>query len=86
VTLDTWTRGAHTADGTTHPTYRNGTRPRVEAGGRANVRQVAVLLDAFIAVRFEGEGDSAVTEHRQQEAVDRILAFLHERLGSHPAG
>ena len=25
--LDTWTRGSHTADGTTHPTYRKGTGP-----------------------------------------------------------
>ncbi|MGZ4493668.1 MAG: hypothetical protein ACXVWU_03110 [Nocardioides sp.] len=36
--------------------------------------------DSFIAVEFEGKGHSVVTEHRQQEAVDRILAFFHERL------
>ena len=27
--LDSWTRGDHTADGTTHPTYRKGTGPGV---------------------------------------------------------
>lgn len=27
--LDSWTRGEHTADGTTHPTYRKGTGPGV---------------------------------------------------------
>ena len=36
--------------------------------------------DQFIAVEFEGRGHAVVTEHRQQEAVDRILAFLGERL------
>ena len=36
--------------------------------------------DEFIAVEFEGRGHSVVTEHRQQEAVDRILAFFRERL------
>ena len=40
------------------------------------------LGDGFIAVEFEGRGHSAVTEHRQQEAVDRILAFFGERLQS----
>ncbi len=38
------------------------------------------LGDNFIAVEFEGKGHSVVTEHRQQEAVDRILAFFGERL------
>lgn len=36
--------------------------------------------DSFVAVEFEGRGHSVVTMHRQQEAVDRILAFLRERL------
>ena len=27
--LDSWTRGSHTADGTTHPTYRKGSGPGV---------------------------------------------------------
>lgn len=36
--------------------------------------------DKFIAVEFEGKGHSVVTEHRQQEAVDRILEFFRERL------
>ena len=38
------------------------------------------LGDNFVAVEFEGKGHSVVTEHRQQEAVDRILAFFAERL------
>ncbi|MGN6131979.1 MAG: hypothetical protein ACTHOK_16680 [Nocardioidaceae bacterium] len=36
--------------------------------------------DRFIAVELEGKGHSVVTEHRQQEAVDRVLAFLRQRL------
>jgi len=39
-----------------------------------------VLGDNFIGVEFEGRGHSVVTEHRQQEAVDRILSFFAERL------
>lgn len=38
------------------------------------------LGDAFIRVEFGGRKHSTVTEHRQQEGVDRILAFFHERL------
>jgi dienelactone hydrolase len=38
------------------------------------------LGDNFIAVEFEGKGHSVLTEHRQQEAVDRVLAFFSERL------
>ena len=38
------------------------------------------LGDNFTSVEFEGRGHSVVTEHRQQEAVDRILAFFDERL------
>ena len=40
------------------------------------------LGDGFVAVEFEGRKHSVVTEHRQQEAVDRILAFFRERLSS----
>lgn len=36
--------------------------------------------DRFVAVELEGKGHSVVTEHRQQEAVDRVLSFLRERL------
>jgi dienelactone hydrolase len=39
------------------------------------------LGDNFVAVEFEGRGHAVVTQHRQQEAVDRILAFFRERLG-----
>jgi dienelactone hydrolase len=38
------------------------------------------LGDAFIRVEFEGGKHSTVTEHRQQEGVDRVLAFFDEKL------
>jgi dienelactone hydrolase len=38
------------------------------------------LGDAFIKVEFDGFGHSTVTEHRQQEGVDRVLAFFEEKL------
>jgi len=38
------------------------------------------LGDAFLRVEFPGHDHSTVTEHRQQEAVDRVLAFFHEKL------
>lgn len=36
--------------------------------------------DAFIKVEFPGRKHSTVTRHRQQEAVDRIVAFFSEKL------
>jgi dienelactone hydrolase len=36
--------------------------------------------DAFIRVEFDGKGHSTLTEHRQQEGVDRVLAFFAEKL------
>jgi dienelactone hydrolase len=39
-----------------------------------------LLGDNFIGVELEGKGHSTLTEHRQQEAVDRVLAFFEERL------
>ena len=38
------------------------------------------LGDAFTRVEFEGKGHSTLTEHRQQEGVDRVLAFLEDKL------
>ena len=38
------------------------------------------LGDAFIRVEFDGKGHSTLTEHRQQEGVDRVLAFFDEKL------
>jgi dienelactone hydrolase len=38
------------------------------------------LGDRFIRVEFPGKGHATVTEHRQQEGVDRVLAFLREKL------
>ena len=36
--------------------------------------------DAFIKVEFPGKQHSTVTTHRQQEGVDRVLAFFDEKL------
>ena len=38
--------------------------------------------DAFIRVEFPGRKHSTLTEHRQQEGVDRVLAFFAEKLRS----
>jgi dienelactone hydrolase len=38
------------------------------------------LGDAFIRVEFPGIKHSTLTLHRQQEGVDRVLAFLDEKL------
>ena len=38
------------------------------------------LGDAFIAVEFDGKGHATLTEHRQQEGVDRVLAFFEDKL------
>ncbi len=38
------------------------------------------LGDAFIRVEFDGVKHSTLTTHRQQAGVDRVLAFLEEKL------
>jgi dienelactone hydrolase len=38
------------------------------------------LGDAFLRVEFPGRKHATLTEHRQQEAVDRVLAFFDEKL------
>ncbi|WP_410791129.1 dienelactone hydrolase family protein [Kribbella sp. C-35] len=38
------------------------------------------LGDKFIAVEFPGRKHATLTEHRQQEAVDRVLAFFEQQL------
>jgi hypothetical protein len=38
------------------------------------------LGDAFLRVEFDGKGHSTLTEHRQQEGVDRVLAFFAAKL------
>jgi len=38
------------------------------------------LGDRFVRVELEGRGHSTLTAHRQQRAVDRVLAFFDERL------
>lgn len=38
------------------------------------------LGDNFIAVEFPGRKHATLTEHRQQEGVDRVLAFFEEKL------
>ena len=44
------------------------------------------LGDAFIRVEFEGRKHSTLTEHRQQEGVDRVLAFFDAKLHAPGAG
>jgi dienelactone hydrolase len=39
-----------------------------------------LLGDGFIAVELEGKRHSTLTEHRQQEAVDRVIGFFEQRL------
>ena len=36
--------------------------------------------DAFLRVEFPGRKHSTLTAHRQQEGVDRVLAFFREKL------
>lgn len=38
------------------------------------------LGDGFIAVEFPGRKHATLTEHRQQEGVDRVIAFLEQKL------
>jgi dienelactone hydrolase len=38
------------------------------------------LGENFIAVEFPGRKHATLTEHRQQAAVDRVLAFFDEKL------
>jgi dienelactone hydrolase len=38
------------------------------------------LGDKFIAVEFPGRQHATLTEHRRQEAVDRVLAFFEQQL------
>ncbi|HEU5332259.1 MAG TPA: dienelactone hydrolase family protein [Actinocrinis sp.] len=40
------------------------------------------LGDDFIAVEFPGRKHATLTEHRQQEGVQRVLAFFEDRLKS----
>jgi hypothetical protein len=42
------------------------------------------LGDAFLKVEFPGIQHSTVTEQRQQEGVDRVLAFFEEKLKASP--
>jgi dienelactone hydrolase len=38
------------------------------------------LGDGFLAVELPGKGHSVLTEHRDEESVQRVLAFFRERL------
>ena len=38
------------------------------------------LGDAFIKVEFPGRKHATLTEHRQQEGVDQVLAFFRRTL------
>ena len=43
------------------------------------------LGDNFIAVEFPGRKHATLTEHRQQEGVDRVLEFFEEKLKPAPS-
>jgi hypothetical protein len=57
---------------------------------RASIRALAVgtrfdtlrreLGDNFIVVEFPGRKHATLTEHRQPQGVDRVLAFFEEKL------
>jgi dienelactone hydrolase len=53
-------------------------KDRASTGRFQRLREL--LGENFVAVEFPGKGHSTLTEHRQQEGVDRVLAFLHEKL------
>jgi dienelactone hydrolase len=40
----------------------------------------SLLGDNFVGVEFAGKGHATLTEHRQQEAVDKVLEFFGRRL------
>ena len=44
-------------------------------GSRFHTLQ-SLLGDNFVGVEFPGKGHATLTEHRQQEAVDRVLDLL----------
>ena len=39
-----------------------------------------LLGDNFIGVELDGKGHATLTEHRSEEAVDRVLAFFRDKL------
>ena len=51
------------------------------ATGTRFERLTREIGDAFLVVEFPGRKHSTVTTHRQQEGVDRVLAFFSEKLG-----
>jgi dienelactone hydrolase len=58
-----------------------GLRYRDDKATGTRFQTLETLLGAnFVGVEFDGKGHATLTEHRQQEAVDRVLAFLGERL------
>lgn len=50
------------------------------AVGKRFERLTEEIGDAFLKVELAGKGHSTVTEHRSQEAVDRVLEFFREKL------
>ncbi|HET6166218.1 MAG TPA: dienelactone hydrolase family protein [Marmoricola sp.] len=48
--------------------------------GRRFTTLTRELGDAFVKVEFPGRRHATLTEHRQQEGVDRVLAFFRDKL------
>ena len=68
---------------------RSGPPPAARCSGCATAKDPAVgrrfdtlreLGESFITVEFDGRRHATLTAHRQQEGVDRVLAFFEEKL------
>ena len=61
------------------PGARPALRPRSRGRHRFDTLR-RELGDNFIAVEFPGRKHATLTEHRQQDGVDRVLTFFREKL------
>jgi dienelactone hydrolase len=58
-----------------------GLRYRADKATGTRFETLTTLIgDNFLRVEFEGKGHATLTEHRQQEGVDRVLAFFGNKL------
>jgi hypothetical protein len=70
-----------------HRRLRPGDARRRTGGGAVGTRFDTLRRELggnFIAVEFPGHKHATLTEHRQQAGVDRVLAFLEEKLTTSP--
>ena len=64
------------------PGARSALQATTSRSAAASTRCTPELGDSFIAVEFPGIKHSTLTQHRQQEGVNRVLAFFNEKLRS----